>query len=103
MKNWTGHVAAKAGLQALTLLWARDFSGQAIRVNCVAPGLTHSPSTAGFPAPLKAMCAKLQPNPSRMAMADEVASMILQVGVNGFMNGQNIEINAGLVFPNPPA
>ena len=43
------YTAAKAALAALTLVWARDLSRHAIRVNAVAPGFMDTPMVASLP------------------------------------------------------
>lgn len=104
MINHEAIAAAKAGVVGLALSAAATYARYNIRVNCVAPGLTHTPLTEALtrnPANLKASTS-LHPL-GRIGQPEEVASAIqwLLAPEQGFVTGQVIAVDGGLSSVQP--
>lgn len=97
--------ASKGALLALTRAMARDYLTDNIRVNCVSPGTTHTPSLEkrlqAFADPQKARAEFTARQPmGRFGRDDEIAAAILFAAADeaAFMNGENISINGGMTI-----
>jgi NAD(P)-dependent dehydrogenase (short-subunit alcohol dehydrogenase family) len=94
------YTAAKAALLALTLVWARDLSKYAIRVNGVAPGFMATPMVAGLPQDLVDELLKDNEFPKRAGRADEFAAVVDFLIRTPLVNGEVIRLDGGA---RPPA
>ena len=94
------YTAAKAALAALTLVWARDLSRHAIRVNAVAPGLMDTPMVAGLPPPFLDELISDNEFPKRAGTADEYAAVAEFLIRTPLINGEVVRLDAGA---RPPA
>jgi NAD(P)-dependent dehydrogenase (short-subunit alcohol dehydrogenase family) len=94
------YTAAKAALAALTLVWARDLSRHAIRVNAVAPGFMDTPMVAGLPADFVAELVDGNEFPKRAGTADEYAAVAEFLIRTPLINGEVVRLDAGA---RPPA
>ena len=97
--------ASKGALLALTRAMARDHLAENIRVNCVCPGTTYTPSLEkrlqAFADPEKARAEFTARQPmGRFGRDDEIAAAILFAASDdaAFMNGENISINGGMTI-----
>jgi len=97
--------ASKGALLALTRAMARDYLAENIRVNCVSPGTTYTPSLErrlqAFADPAKARAEFVARQPmGRFGEVDEIATAILFAASDeaAFMNGENISINGGMTI-----
>ncbi|MFT4262860.1 MAG: SDR family oxidoreductase [Nocardioides sp.] len=93
--------ASKGGIVGLTLPLARDLSGAGIRVNTIAPGLIDTPIYNHFPDP-EAFKAQLGAGvlfPKRLGRPDELASMVVELITNDYMNAETIRVDAGIRLP----
>jgi NAD(P)-dependent dehydrogenase (short-subunit alcohol dehydrogenase family) len=90
--------AAKGGLTALTLHLAAQYGPFGIRSNCVAPGVTPTPMTAGRydDVTFQKMNNHMTPYP-RLATVHDVSSTIAFLCTEGaeFINGQTIAVDGG--------
>ena len=86
--------ASKAGLEGLTRGYASRLAGEGITVNAVAPG----PIDTDMGAPLKESGIAARVPVGRMGTAEEVAQVVMLVVGNGFITGQTLPVNGGLVF-----
>jgi NAD(P)-dependent dehydrogenase (short-subunit alcohol dehydrogenase family) len=93
--------ASKGGIVGLTLPLARDLSAAGIRVNTVAPGLIDTPIYEFVPNPeeFKANLGKNVLFPKRLGVPDELASMVLELITNDYMNAETIRVDGGIRMP----
>ncbi len=94
------YTAAKAALAALTLVWARDLSHHAIRVNAVAPGFMDTPMVAMLPPDFVDELLKDNEFPKRAGTADEYAAVAEFLIRTPLINGEVVRLDAGA---RPPA
>lgn len=93
------YVASKAGVMGLTRSLARELAVNGIRVNTLVPGATNTPMMQGIPEEWMQQMINAIPL-GRMAEPDDVAKVasFLASDDAGFMTGQNIAVNGGMVF-----
>ncbi len=91
----SNYSAAKAGVVALAVTWAKEFARYGIRVNAVSPGFI---GTEMVRAMKPEALAKLQEKipAGRIGEPDEIAHTIEYLIENDFVNGRNIEIDGGM-------
>jgi len=91
----SNYAAAKAGVAAMTVVWARELARYGIRVGALAPGATRTPILDGMrPEMLEKM---LVPVPlHRLAEAAEIAHAARFIFENDYFNGRVLEIDGGL-------
>jgi NAD(P)-dependent dehydrogenase (short-subunit alcohol dehydrogenase family) len=93
--------ASKGGVVGMTLPIARDLSAVGIRVNTIAPGLFDTP-IYGQGEASEAFKAKLGQSvlfPKRLGYADELASMVMELLTNDYMNGEVVRADGGARLP----
>ena len=103
LKDRTSYTASKGAVAALTRAMAVDYVGRNIRVNCVNPGTTLTPSLQdrinAFDDPVEAekMFVSRQPM-GRLGRPEEVAAGILFLASDeaSFITGQVLNIDGGL-------
>lgn len=90
--------AAKAGLIGLTKALAKEVGPSGIRVNCVAPGAVDTDMNAGLDdAALAELCAETPLG--RLGSPEEIAAAIVFLAKDsGFITGQTLSPNGGLVI-----
>ena len=91
----TNYSAAKAGVESMTVVWAKELSRYGIRSGAIAPGFcatdilsTMTPETLAkvtAPVPLK-----------RLGQPAEIAHTAAYIVENDFFNGRCIDIDGGL-------
>jgi 3-oxoacyl-[acyl-carrier protein] reductase len=91
----SNYSAAKAGVAAMTVSWAKEFARHGIRVNTISPGfigteLVHSMKPEAL-AKLQAMIPA-----GRIGEPEEIAHTVQYLVENDFVNGRNIEIDGGM-------
>lgn len=90
------YASAKAGVVGMTLVAARDLASKLIRVTTIAPGLFDTPILARLPEDVKDSLGKSVPNPSRLGIPDEYASLALQIIDNPMLNGETIRLDGAI-------
>ncbi len=97
--------ASKGALLSLTRAMAKDHLAENIRVNCVCPGTTYTPSLEqrlqAFADPEKARADFTARQPmGRFGRDDEIAAAILFASSDeaAFMTGETISINGGMTI-----
>lgn len=95
---FAAYSAAKGGVVALTRSVARDYGGDGVRCNAVAPGLIETPATAGLLADpdLRARYERETPV-GRIGSPDDVAAAIvfLTSSEAAFITGQVLVVDGG--------
>jgi 3-oxoacyl-[acyl-carrier protein] reductase len=94
----TAYSAAKAGVNAMTVTWSKEFGRLGIRCNAVAPGFIDTDSTRG--ALSEAIIKHIQANTPlrRLGQAIDVAKAVATLIDNDFMNGVVLDVNGGLAI-----
>lgn len=95
-KGQTAYSAAKAGLEAMTKVWAAELGPMNIRVNAVAPGFINTKTTL---AKLESstISMKIQETPlNRLGNKNEVFQAIEFLRENSFITGEILNLNGGL-------
>lgn len=94
----SAYSAAKAGVNALTAVWAKELSPMGIRVIAVAPGFTATESTkeAVSDAVLSETIKRVPVR--RLGRPEEIAAGVIAVIENDFFNGKVLELDGGLVI-----
>jgi len=91
----SNYSAAKAGVESMGVVWAKELARYGIRVGSIAPGFTHTEILAGMrpevldkltaPVPLK-----------RLGQPEEIAHAVLFIFENDFFTGRCLELDGGL-------
>ncbi len=94
----SAYSAAKAGVNALTVTWAKELGLLGIRVVCIAPGFFDTESThKALPDDQIKHVVKEVPL-RRLGKSKEIALCITSVLQNDYINGKIIEIDGGLTI-----
>jgi len=94
----TNYVAAKAGLEGMTKVWARELGKHGIRVNAVAPGFIKTDMIAGMPEKIiKMMEAKVPLK--RWGKPEDVADLycFLASDEASYISGVVLPVDGGVV------
>jgi NAD(P)-dependent dehydrogenase (short-subunit alcohol dehydrogenase family) len=93
--------ASKGGVVGMTLPVARDLAAIGVRVNTVAPGLIDTP-IYGEGEGSEAFKDNLRKGvlfPQRLGSPEELASMVLELVTNSYMNAETIRVDGGIRMP----
>ncbi len=93
--------ASKGGVVGMTLPVARDLAAIGVRVNTIAPGLVDTPiyGTGEGSEKFKANLGQNVLFPKRLGAGDEIASMVLELITNPYMNAEVIRVDGGIRIP----
>jgi 3-oxoacyl-[acyl-carrier protein] reductase len=91
----TNYSAAKAGVFAMTVVWAKELARHGIRVGAIAPGFIRTAMVEGMrPEVLARMTA---PVPlGRLGTPEEIAAAAGFIFANEFFTGRCLEVDGGL-------
>jgi 3-oxoacyl-[acyl-carrier protein] reductase len=90
----SNYSAAKAGVAALTVVWAKELARHEIRVNAIAPGFIKTEMVASMkPEILEKMAAGIPVQ--RLGDPDEIAATAEFIFANDYLNGRILEIDGG--------
>ena len=94
----TAYSAAKAGVNAMTVTWAKELGRWGIRSNAVAPGFIGTDST--HQALNETVLKHIQTSTPlrRLGRAAEVAQAVIALIENDFINGTVLDVNGGLTI-----
>ena len=91
----TNYSAAKSGVAAMTVTWAKELARHNIRVMAIAPGFIETEMTTGMkPEALDKMTAGIPLK--RMGKPEEIAHCALFALENDYMTGRILECDGGL-------
>ena len=95
----SNYAAAKAGVIAMTKVWARELGPKGILVNALAPGFIESPMTAAVPKKIRESVVLKTPL-GRMGRPEEIANayLFLASDESSFINGAVLQVDGGLVL-----
>ena len=92
------YCAAKAGVNALTVTWARELGALGLRCVAVAPGFVDTPSTRAALSEARLADLVERVPVRRLADPDEIASAVEYAIRNDYLNGAVIPVDGGLVL-----
>lgn len=91
----TNYSASKAGVAAMTVVWAKELARYGIRVGAVAPGFIRTPMVAGMKP--EALAKMTSPIPlGRLGEPEEIAHAVGFIFENDLFTGRCVEVDAGL-------
>jgi 3-oxoacyl-[acyl-carrier protein] reductase len=91
----TNYSAAKAGVAAMTVVWAKELARYGIRVGAVAPGFIRTPLVEGMKP--SALARMTTPIPlGRLGEPEEIAHAVAFIFENELFTGRCVEVDAGL-------
>jgi 3-oxoacyl-[acyl-carrier protein] reductase len=91
----TNYAAAKAGVAAMTVTWAKELARYHIRVAGIAPGFSETRMVATIPPKVKDRIVSTIPL-RRFAQPEEIARAALFILQNDYYDGRILEIDGGL-------
>src|SRR5690606_27410503 len=93
--------SSKGGIVRMTLPVARDLSASGIRLNTIAPGLVDTPIYGEGPdsEAFKAKLGESVLHPKRLGSGDELASMVMELLTNPYMNAETVRVDGGIRMP----
>jgi 3-oxoacyl-[acyl-carrier protein] reductase len=91
----SNYSAAKAGVAALTVVWAKELARHGIRVNAIAPGFVRTEILSSMKPEALAKTAALVPA-GRLGEPREIAHTLLYILENDYLNGRIVEVDGGL-------
>ena len=103
VKERAAYTASKGAVLALTKAMAADYIGDGIRVNCICPGTTDTPSLAKriaqFEDPDKARDDFIARQPmGRFATPEEIAEGVLYLATAEFCTGIHLSVDGGMTI-----
>jgi NAD(P)-dependent dehydrogenase (short-subunit alcohol dehydrogenase family) len=102
-RNTGVYCASKAALDMLVRVAAFEWAASAIRVNAVAPGVTHTPLLGPYSKPGEGWLAPIESRTplGRIGEPDEVADAVLAVHDLEWVTGQVLACDGGLSLYSP--
>jgi 3-oxoacyl-[acyl-carrier protein] reductase len=91
----TNYSAAKAGVAAMTVTWAKELARYNIRVTGIAPGFCDTRMVANIPSKIRDKIISTIPL-RRLGEPEEIARAALFILQNDFYDGRVLEIDGGL-------
>lgn len=91
----SNYSAAKAGVAAMTVTWAKELAAYGIRCAGIAPGFIETDMTALMPEKALKKATSVIPL-GRLGQADDIASAASFIFENDYINGRIIEVDGGV-------
>jgi NAD(P)-dependent dehydrogenase (short-subunit alcohol dehydrogenase family) len=103
VKDRAAYTASKGAVLSLTRAMAVDYAEDKVRVNCICPGTTDTPSLAGriskLPNPDEARKSFIARQPlGRFGRPEEIAEGILFLVTNEFCTGTILSVDGGMTM-----
>ena len=89
------YAAAKAGVAALTVTWAKELARHGIRCAAIAPGVIRTDMVADMKPEAREKLASGIPL-GRLGEPEEVAELAVHMFLNDYCNGRVVELDGGL-------
>ena len=95
----TNYAATKAGVVAMTKVWARELGRKGVRVNAVAPGFVQTRLMEGIPERVLEGIVKRVPQ-ARLGRPEEIANAYLWLASDqaSYVNGHVLAVDGGAVI-----
>jgi 3-oxoacyl-[acyl-carrier protein] reductase len=91
----SNYTAAKAGVAAMAVTWAKELARFGVRVNAISPGFIGTEMVMSMkPEALQKLSAMIPAG--RIGEPDEIAHTVQYIIENDFVNGRNIEVDGGM-------
>jgi 3-oxoacyl-[acyl-carrier protein] reductase len=91
----SNYSAAKAGVESMGVVWAKELARYGIRVGSIAPGFTHTHLLASMrPEVLDKLTAPIPLK--RLGKAEEIAHAVIFIFENDYFTGRCLEVDGGL-------
>jgi 3-oxoacyl-[acyl-carrier protein] reductase len=94
----SAYAAAKAGIEALTKVWAKELGMFKIRCNCIAPGFIDTPSTQQSLSETTIDKVKKMTPAGRLGTPAEFFSAVMFMMENDFFNGKILSLDGGITI-----
>ncbi len=94
----SAYSAAKAGVNALTMTWAKELGAMGIRFAAIAPGFIDTPSTRAALSEAAITRLKQQIPVRRLGDMESVYQAVKYAIENDYVNGTVLDVNGGLVI-----
>jgi 3-oxoacyl-[acyl-carrier protein] reductase len=91
----SNYSAAKAGVTAMAVVWARELARFGIRAASIAPGFTRTDLLAGMPPEMLDKVTAPVPL-KRLGLPEEVAHAAVFIAENDYFTGRSIDVDGGL-------
>jgi 3-oxoacyl-[acyl-carrier protein] reductase len=91
----TNYAAAKAGVAAMTVTWAKELARHQIRVAAIAPGFCDTAMVAKMKPPIQEKIVSMIPL-KRLGRPEEVARSALYILRDDFYTGRVLEVDGGM-------
>ena len=91
----SNYSAAKAGVAAMAVTWAKELARYGIRVNVISPGFIGTAMVRAMKPEALAKLSAMIPS-GRIGEPDEIAHTVQYMIENDFVNGRNIEVDGGM-------
>jgi 3-oxoacyl-[acyl-carrier protein] reductase len=91
----SNYTAAKAGVAAMAVTWAKELSRYGVRVNAISPGFIATEMVMSMKPEALAKLSAMIPA-GRIGAPDEIAHTVQYIIENDFVNGRNIEVDGGM-------
>jgi 3-oxoacyl-[acyl-carrier protein] reductase len=91
----SNYSAAKAGVEAMAVVWAKELARYGIRTGTIAPGFTRTDILSGMPPEMLAKVTAPVPL-KRLGLPEEIAHAAVFIAENDYFTGRSIEVDGGL-------
>jgi len=91
----SNYSAAKAGVTAMAVVWARELARFGIRAASIAPGFTRTDILSGMPPEMLEKVTAPVPL-KRLGLPEEVAHAAVFIAENDYFTGRSIDLDGGL-------
>ena len=91
----SNYSAAKAGVTAMAVVWARELARFGIRAASIAPGFTRTDILSGMPPEMLEKATAPVPL-KRLGLPEEVAHAAVFIAENDYFTGRSVDLDGGL-------